>query len=140
MINKVNGNINLGLLGIIPPNCGLDDLNRLRQAYASIERNMNNGWIWHYFKKVTLGNLYFSFSFAFNNNKLEFVTIVLSKISTDLETNRDSWSMENEYKKLVFYNDWLNSILGQDRNFDWGEVGAAYDNKGGFSSIGIRYK
>lgn len=53
-----------------------------------------------------------------------------------------SWtddSLEKERARQASHDAWLSRSLARQRNFPWGSVWSGYDDKGGFSSIVVRY-
>ena len=78
---------------------------------------------------------------SFAENHLEKVLIELSQEAGDkigLPPAPPFWPRPGE---VAFLEEWVRQQTGKKppAKFPWGQVTAAYDSKGGFASIGIRY-
>ena len=101
-------------------------------------RDLGNGWKHYTISNIQLKDTYFNMTFYFDNDVLKMTSFIVSD-KPILESSWDDWSEESELKKLDYYNNWLTNEIGINRKFEWGTIGAYYDNKGGFSSIVLKY-
>jgi hypothetical protein len=101
--------------------------------------DMQNGWRHYIVSNVQNEKIYLSLTFYFENNTLSFLSFTIDDkpISTNFW---DNWSKENEIQKRLYFDDWLTKQFGKKREFSWGTIGAFFDEKGGFSSIVLRYE
>jgi hypothetical protein len=107
------------------------------------EENVKSGDIRNDFgsyiiSNVKKGNTYFYGTFYFEKEILSFVSFIIDD-KPILTGSWDSWSEKNELQKREYLDSWLTGQVGKKRSFVWGTVGAFYDNKGGQSSIVLRY-
>ena len=140
MINKNNGHIRLHDSLALKPNLNIDLVENQDFEDVQETRDLGNGYKWIDIKNIQIENKYFIISLCFKENELAELSIILNDKPFDLSTSWDSWNEQDEEKKLIEYNNWLIEQLGTTRVFNWGEVWADYDPRGGSSSIGIRYK
>lgn len=141
MINKVNGHLELTSNITLRPFMSLSEFKNLDFATSLNEWNVGTGWFWYSFDNQKIDDKYFSFSCAFLKEEFQEVSFVFNDSKVDKKDDSwETWNEEEEIKKSKIFNDWLNSELGSKREFDWGNVWASYDPKGGSSSIGVRYK
>jgi len=139
MIDIKTGNITLDKDFIINQNSTFDSVCKMGLGEILEVDDMVNGWTWLRIKNVSVSGLFFNISFAFNNLTLKELSFIVSDKKFDLESNWVDWREQNEVEKLKTFKDWLKKEIGRQRKFDWGEIWADYDRKGGFSSIGLRY-
>jgi len=99
-------------------------------------RDMNNGYIHYFIRNINIQNSNFSFNLVFNQEQLSSITFNFDTLPTD---NWDNWSEEKELKRLEKYNNWLNHQIGSKRDYQWGNIGAYFDRKGGWTSMVLRY-
>lgn len=99
-------------------------------------RDMNNGWMHYNVKDIFIDSTPYAFTFYFNTEDLKSISFVFD-YSPDESWN--NWSLERELKRLNQYTTWLKGQLGEQTSFPWGEAGAFFDSKGGFSDIFLRY-
>ena len=104
------------------------------------EIEMGKGWKWYNVRNVKVADLYFTISLGFFDDRLRELSLGFSNSKYDLSKGWESWSKKEERQNAVIFNNWLKAELGAEKTFGWGEVWADYDEKGGSSSIGIRYK
>jgi hypothetical protein len=102
-------------------------------------RDPGNGWTHYSIRNIQLKDTYFNMTFYFDNDVLKMTSFVVSD-KIIVESSWDDWSEKSEMKKRNFYDNWLTKEIGKNRKFEWGTIGAFYDNKGGFSSIVLNYK
>lgn len=140
MIDKKTGNIELATGQVIYPSMSLERIKSMGIGESQTEREIGNGWIWHDVRNVQIQDQYFSIAFAFYNNKLNIITLIINNTRFNSNNGADPWSEKEEMQRAIIFNNWLNAEIGSERTFSWGEVWAGYDPKGGFSSITIRYK
>lgn len=103
-------------------------------------RDMGNGYKWLDIKNIKIQNEYYIISLCFKEQELTELSMVVKDERFDLSSDWRTWSEEKEKEDLKKYQNWLDKELGKKTKFHWGDVWAAYDSKGGSSSIGIRYK
>ena len=140
MINKITGDINISDIIIIKHNDLLKDVMSLNIGQTNQKIDHHNGWIWLKSTNVLIANQYFTFHFGFLHNQLKQISFVLSDSIYKLSSDWSTWSERQELDNLERYQKWLLQELGTQRDFDWGNVWALYDPKGGSSSIGMCYK
>lgn len=99
-----------------------------------------NGWQWLTIKNLTVDEHYFIISLGYYANALRQIELIVDKEPFDLTAGWDSWSEQRERDTLTSLRIWLRNELGREGRFEWGEAWAAFDPKGGGSSIGIRYR
>ncbi|MEQ9164888.1 MAG: hypothetical protein RLO12_01415 [Fulvivirga sp.] len=99
--------------------------------------DMQTGW-----KRITINNIQFdertfNFRVGFLNGQLAQLYFIFE---TEESANWEVWDRTTELKKLELYRTWLNTVIGTEREFNWGIVTDTFDEKAGFSSISINYK
>jgi hypothetical protein len=140
MIDKSNGSIKINQL-TINPNSSLEKLTESCNQY-NIDyriRDMKTGWTWIHLVNQEENNLFISLNIAFYETEIKLLMLTIDPEMTHLDM-RENWSKENELKRQVFMEKWLDKEIGKKRRYTWGEVWCSFDPKSGFSSIGIRYK
>jgi hypothetical protein len=138
LIDKFNGHLLFSNDFEVSPNTKPDDL-LLYFGQENVKiRDIKNGWKHYVISNIKKDSIYFWGTFYFENGILSFLSFVIDDklILTDSWNN---WSEENELQKRDYYDNWLTEQLGKKREFSWGAVGAFFDNKGGQSSIVLRY-
>lgn len=140
MIDNKTGYITFDNKRIINQNSDLESIANMGLGESQEVDDMKTGWIWLRIKNIMSSGYFFNISFAFNNSRLRELNFVMNNQKYDLDENWSDWSDKKELENLKFYQDWLQKEIGSQRNFDWGQVWADYDRKGGSSSIGLRYK
>ena len=55
-------------------------------------------------------------------------------------TSWDDYSVEKEMNRKASHDQWLSACIGLQRAFPWGSVWSGYDERGGGSSIFVRYE
>ena len=140
MIDRKTGNIRLTDSLELSPKLNFDVLENQSLGEVCEVRDMGNGYKWLDIKNIKIENEYYIISLCFNEERLIQLSMVVNDGRFDLSSDWSTWSEEEEKEALQKYQNWLNRELGRKTNFHWGDVWAAYDSKGGFSSIGIRYK
>ena len=139
LIDKFNGHLLLSNDFEVSPDKKPEDL-LLYFGQKNVKiRDIKNGWEHYVISNIKKGNIYFWGTFYFENDILSFLSFVIDDklILTD---SWDNWSEEKELQKREHYDKWLTEQLGKKREFSWGTVGAFFDNKGGQSSIVLRYR
>lgn len=101
--------------------------------------DVQNGYKWIYLKNIELGKLFFFISVCFHNNKLISIDFGFTD-QQKRDSSWEEWSEKDELQRKENYEKWLTAALGNRRNFDWGEIGAYFDPKGGTSSMILRYR
>ncbi len=117
----------------------LGEIKSMDIGESQSELDMGNGWKWYNVRNVKVANLYFIISFGFLDERLKELSLGFSKLKYDLSKGWESCSEKEERQNDVIFNKWLNTELGSERTISWGEVWVGYDEKGGSSSIGLRY-
>ena len=140
MIDIRTGNITIDTNLTINQNSDYDSVSKMNLGEIQEVDDMGNGWIWIRTKNIMISGYFFNISFGFNNNRIKELYFVLSESRFYINSDWSDWSEKKELENLEFYNDWLKKDIGSQREFDWGQVWADYNRKGGFSSIGLRYK
>jgi hypothetical protein len=112
----------------------------LKLGESNDMRDMHNGWKWLTARNVSVREYYLTLEFAFYNNLLRAITLVISSEKSSQLPSWKNWSEHTEMQKLSKLKQWLQEELGQEGMFDWGNVTANYDYKSGGSSIIINYE
>ena len=79
--------------------------------------------------------IYFDVSICFEGEKLETIFFSMKERYTPWE----NWTEEYELQTEKLYKKWLTAHIGEEWEFVWGEVGAAFDRKGGRTTMWISY-
>jgi hypothetical protein len=140
MIDKTKGYIRLTDSLKLEPNLSFDLIESQKLGEVQEIRDMGNGYKWIDIKNIQINNQYFIISLCFRKEELYQLSMVINDNRFDLNSGWDSWSEKIEEEKLKKHKNWLNQELNNERKFNWGEVWAEYDPRGGSSSIEIRYK
>jgi hypothetical protein len=82
--------------------------------------------------------LFFNIDVCFHNEKLFSIDFNFSDKESKIRS-WDSWNENEELKQKDLYENWLTKLFGKKRDFEWGKIGAYYDQIGGATSINIRY-
>ena len=140
MIDRKTGFLELAFDKTIKPTMSLREIKSMDIGESQSEIDMGNGWKWYNVGNVKVAELYFIISFGFLNDRLNQLSLGFSNSKYDLSKGWESWNEKEERRNAVVFDNWLKAELGSGKTFSWGEVWADYDEKGGSSSIGIRYK
>ena len=100
--------------------------------------DITNGYKWIYFKNAIIEGLFFNIDVCFHNEKLFSIDFNFSDKESKIRS-WDSWNENEELKQKDLYENWLTKLFGKKRDFEWGKIGAYYDQRGGSTSINIRY-
>jgi hypothetical protein len=73
----------------------------------------------------------------FREQQLTMVSLMAS--DPRFGTSWADYSLENEMARKASHDAWLSRVLGPNRNFSWGKVWSAYDERGAFSDMGVKY-
>lgn len=139
MINKKTGAITISDVITVKHNDILENiLLILGKETETIDHN--NGWLWLKLTNVVIESRYLVFNLGFYHNRLKELSFVVNNSKFEFSEDWAAWSEQGELDNLERYKNWLIQELGTQRDFEWGNVWAHYDSKGGSSSIGIRYK
>jgi hypothetical protein len=139
MINTSSGFINVTNTVAISPLVSIDTLINFFKTNASEKWDVRNGWVHYYLKNFQIQQRYFFFDFMFFKNILSSVSFCFYNQLVKNVSWAD-WSEENELKKQLEYEAWLEREIGSARSFEWGTINSYYDAKGGSSGIIIIYK
>lgn len=101
-------------------------------------RDVQTGWKHFSVRNAKIGDAYLNLTFYFERDILNMISFTVSD-KFFIEGSWDNWSLENELEKQKYYDQWLTKEIGAKREFDWGTIVSFYDNKGGFSSIVLKY-
>jgi hypothetical protein len=102
-------------------------------------RDVKTGWKHYSVRNIKINDNYFLITFYFDNDVLKMLDFIVNDRFI-VQGSWDDWNENIELQKRDFYNDWLTKEIGNNRQFAWGTIGSYYDNKGGFSSIILKYK
>ena len=139
LIDKFNGHLLFSNDFEVSPKTTPDNLLQYFGQENVKIRDIQNGWKHYIISNIKKGNAYFLMTIYFEHGILSFLSLIIYD-KVILKDSWDNWSKENELKKRDYFDNWLTEQVGQKREFSWGSVGAFFDNKGGFSSIVLRYK
>ncbi|QEG17348.1 hypothetical protein GmarT_32280 [Gimesia maris] len=132
MINKVNGEIEIGNVRV-SPSTTLSSFSKSTLGISSKVLVKNNDY-------VTLQvdtNSQIGLNLSFSNNRLSTVTIYLKSP----ESSWSSWSKYEEHEKKSKHNKILYADLGlEPYRFSWGEVESISDSKSGGSYVLVKYR
>ncbi|TDQ28151.1 hypothetical protein [Zeaxanthinibacter enoshimensis] len=140
MIDSKTGNIIVNSNLSIGPNSGFLEIKNLELGESQETLEMGNEWRWINIKNIKIENEYFLFSLGFKYEKLDQISFIVDRHPFNLNSTWDSWTEEEELKKLKYFKKWMNREIGKLREFEWGNITAVYDPKGGASSMMIEYK
>ena len=136
IINLLNGNFQITENIIFCKDKNYDDI--LKLSPKSRTWDVKNGYRWIYFTDIEIDKLFFHISVCFHNDNLFCIDFgFVQKHEKNLTW--DNWNEKDELKRKDLYDKWLTKIMGKQRNFDWGKVGAYFDLKSGTSSMYIKY-
>ena len=122
----------------LAPNDSFQKIDNLKLGEIQETRDMKTGYKWITTKNVKINQEYFILDFCFFNDAFVMLSFLVDDKKFDLN---GSWGSEGKEKnKERKYKNWVNDKLGHEGQFPWGEVLASFGQKGGFSSISIRYK
>ncbi|WP_298140818.1 hypothetical protein [Flavobacterium sp.] len=100
--------------------------------------DFKNGYKWIHFENLKVNELYVNLNVCFHHEKTKMITFVVSEI--EFKAKRwENWNEREEMEKVVVYENWLTTIVGVRREFNWGKISTDYDNKAGGTSISIHY-
>ena len=140
MIDSKTGNISLSNTVSLKPNSEFQKIENLELGETQEIREMGNEWKWIDIKNIKIENEYYLFSLGFKNEKLNLISFNVGNKPFEINSNWNSWTEKQELKKYKYFKKWLSREIGKKREFDWGNISAFYDPKGGISSIEIKYK
>ena len=140
MINTTTGHINISDSVELTFKTKFDSIKDLTLGQTQEVSDMQNGYKWIYIKNLKIDQLYFNMSLCFYQELLESISFVLQDLPFELVSTWNIPNKDEEHKKLERFNSWLTSEIGEQRTFHWGKVWTEFDIKGGFSTIGLRYK
>ena len=139
MIHKTTGRLELSESITIQANDTFEKINALKLGEVQEVRDMQNGYKWLTIKNLQVDKHFFILSLCFHNNRLISVNILVDDKRFDLNLSWIDWSEEDELTKLAVYKKWIKAELGHEGKFPWGEISASYDQKGGSTSVVVRY-
>jgi hypothetical protein len=101
------------------------------------KQDMGTGYIWYSVPSADLSGSMVAVSLCFHKG-------ILDRLQVAVETGGeavswDDWSEEKERLRAEHTDNWLSRIGYPPGKYDWGEVWAGYDPKGGFGGGSVRY-
>ncbi len=140
MIDRETGCLRISRDIILKPNDAFNSIEFLPIGEPKEINDMGNGYVWLVLKNVFIDNHYFNLALCFKNGLLYEMNFVMNNVKSDIKANSYSWfEEEEEMKKAERFTQWLKDEIGGEGKYKWGEAWAGYDEKSGFSSLGIRY-
>ena len=134
MINKKTGKIELKTLKLSPKS-RVQDFN----CHNSEEWEDKEGHNW---QRISLGShstgdITFIFTGTFKNGLI----LNLEFCNTDpiFGESWSEWTKEKELARKQTHDQFLRNVLGNQDTFSWGWVYSVFDDKAGYSYIGIKY-
>ncbi len=115
-----------------------DLLQHFGQENVSIN-DVKTGWKHYSVRNIKINDTYFIITLYFDNNVLKMLDFIVSD-KFIVAGFWDDWNEQKELQKHDYYDHWLTKEIGSNRQFAWGTINSFYDNKGGFSSIVLKYK
>jgi len=100
--------------------------------------DMETGYIWHCLPLVNIAEFDLSFALCFYRDRLDYIRFSIHNPELYGHGWSD-WSEENEKKRAVHTEKWLNSIGYSTGSFSWGEIWVGYESKSGFGHGVVRY-
>lgn len=116
---------------------GEQELLTVMPDVAATRRDMQTGWVWYSLPQVTDGDVLLSISLAFFGGRL--ASMAISDANPRFGTDWGNWSEDKERLRARSIADWFVRRGTPPARYDWGEVWAAYDPKGGVGAGGVRY-
>ncbi len=137
IVNKLNGNVNLGGNNFIKPHKPIKK--SIINDFTPTRRDMKTGYVWLDFKNIHYKKQNIDLSVCCYNDLV--MSIQVSPKHKELHTNGTwkNWSEEREKKILKYYEDWLEAEIGKIKHYSWGRISSQFDKKSGSSSITINY-
>jgi hypothetical protein len=99
--------------------------------------DMHTGWVWYRLPVFRDDGIMVGIALGFNSGMLEQIS--LSDVDPKFGTGWSEWSAEKEQQRANSIGNWLDGKGFPARSYDWGEVWAGFDSKGGFGSATVRY-
>ncbi|WP_339733985.1 hypothetical protein [uncultured Gimesia sp.] len=132
MINKVNGEIEIGNVRV-SPSTTLSNFSKSTLGISSKVLIKNNDYVT--LQVVTASQI--GLNLSFSNDRLSTVIIYLKSP----ESTWSSWSKNEEHEKKTKHDKILNADLGlEPYRFSWGEVESISDSKSGDSYVLVKYR
>lgn len=136
-INHHNGNFQITDKIIVGKNKSYYDI--LKLSPTSRTWDIKNGYKWIYFNDIEIDKLFFNIGVCFHNDQLFCIDFGFTE-KQEKNLTWDNWNESDELKRKDIYEEWLTTIIGKKRNFDWGRIGAYFDPRGGTTSMNIKYR
>jgi hypothetical protein len=110
------------------------------QEFLNIHRkDMRTGWVWYQLPQFEDAGMQVGISLAFLHGTLKELSVC--DLNADLYGKGwDEMTEEKERLRAANTAKWLERRGYPPDRYDWGEVWASYDPKGGTGSGGVRYK
>lgn len=137
IINLQNGNFHISNEIIIGTDKNYNDI--LKLAPTNKTWDIKNGYKWIYFNDIAIENLLFYIGVCFYNDKLFCINFSFND-KQETKLSWDNWNEKDELNRKDIYDKWLTNTIGDQRKFEWGNIGAYFDPKGGTTSINIKYE
>ena len=137
IINLQNGYFQITETIVVGKDKSYDDIQKLVPTNKTWD--IKNGYKWIYFNDIKIDKLFFNIGVCFYNERLFCVDFGF----TDKQENNltwDNWSEIDELKRKDIYEEWLTTVIGKKRNFEWGKVASYFDPRGGTTSMNINYR
>ena len=97
--------------------------------------DVGTGFYWIYFEKCPFEGKEFDVSICFEGEKLKTILFSMKERYMPWE----NWTEEYELQTEKLYKKWLIAHIGEEWEFGWGKVGAAFDRKGGRTTMWVSY-
>jgi hypothetical protein len=140
LINKENGHLILAPDVELSPKSNLDKVSKLKLGEIQELDDLENGYASFTLKNVKVADHYFIFEFSFRHKKLKSIDFIVDKKKFDLKESWGSWNEKKEKALVSKFKKWILEEVGREGKFSWGRIHAAYDARGGSSSIVISYE
>ncbi len=137
LINLRNGNINLGGNNYIIPHMPIKKsiINNLTPTL----RDMKTGYVWYDFKNIHYKKQNINLSVCCYNNLVKSIQVLPKHKELHTNGTWKNWSEKREMENLQYYEDWLETEIGNIKNYSWGKISCQFDKRSGSSSITINY-
>lgn len=137
IINLQNGNFQITDKIIVGKDKNYDDI--LKLAPTNRTWDIKNGYKWIYFNDIEIKKLFFNIGVCFHNGILYCIDFGFT-YKQEKNLTWDNWNEKDVLKRKEIYEDWLTTVIGKKRNFEWGKVGTYFDPRGETTSMNIKYR
>jgi hypothetical protein len=109
------------------------------QAFSQSRPGVQNPpWRTYSLPQIPLADSILHINILFNGEHLDSLSLAHSAEPFGLSWG--DWSKEKELARKNFHETWLNQIYAPVGRYPWGKIESLYDDRGGSSSILIRYE